>query len=144
MAHSGTTAAINGSSALKLIPLFIRRAMMPRPVAKAIPKPIVGTTSVSPLVNGINEAPSTWQMTEVATSAIMLGVNVLMFNSPTGICTSKLSVAALLAKTPAQREGTRQSKWGAGGLTALLSQGLPELEGHAVRFADSQHLRGSV
>ena len=31
-----------------------------------------------------------------------------------------------------------------GGLTALLSEGLPELEGHAVRFADSQHLRGSV
>ena len=85
IAHSGTTAAINGSSALKLIPLFIRRAMMPRPVAKAIPKPIVGTTSVSPLVNGINEAPITWQMTEVATSAIMLGVNVLILSSPTGI-----------------------------------------------------------
>ena len=86
MAHSGTTAAINGNSALKLIPLFIRRAMMPRPVAKAIPKPIVGTTSVSPLVNGINEAPITWQMTEVATSAIMLGVKELILNSPTGIC----------------------------------------------------------
>jgi len=85
MAHSGTTAAMNGSSALKLIPLLIKRAMMPRPVAKAIPKPIVGATSVSPLVNGINEAPITWQMTEVATSEIMLGVNMLILSSPTGV-----------------------------------------------------------
>ena len=76
---------MNGSSALKLIPLFIKRAIMPRPAAKAIPKPTVGMTSVSPFVNGINEAPITWQMTEVATSAIMLGVNVLILSSPTGI-----------------------------------------------------------
>ena len=94
--------------------------MIPRPVAKAIPEPIVGTTSVSPLVNGINEAPITWQMTEVATSAIMLGVNVLMFNSPTGICTSKLSVAALLAKALAHCERPCQSKWAMGGLTAIV------------------------
>ena len=29
---------MNGSSALKLMPLCIRRAMMPRPAAKAMPK----------------------------------------------------------------------------------------------------------
>ena len=85
MAHSGTTAAMNGSSALKLIPLFIKRAMMPRPVAKAIPKPTVGANSVSPLVNGINDAPITWQMTEVATSAIMVGVNVLILSILSGV-----------------------------------------------------------
>ena len=73
---------MNGSSALKLMPLFIRRAMMPRPVAKAMPKPIVGIISVSPFVIGISEAPITWQTTEVATSAIMLGVNVIMLRSP--------------------------------------------------------------
>ena len=50
-----------------------------------MPKPIVGATSVSPLVNGINDAPITWQMTEVAKSAIMVGVNVLILSSPTGV-----------------------------------------------------------
>ena len=85
IAHNGTTAAINGNSALKLIPLFISRAIIPRPVAKAMQKPIVGMISVSPFVIGINEAPITWQMTEVATSAIMLGVNVIILSSPTGI-----------------------------------------------------------
>ena len=50
-----------------------------------MPKPIVGATSVSPLVNGINEVPITWQMTEVAKSAIMVGVSVLILSSPTGV-----------------------------------------------------------
>ena len=59
IAHSGTTAAINGSSALKLIPLFISRAMVPRPVAKAMTKPTVGMISVSPFVIGIKDAPIT-------------------------------------------------------------------------------------
>ena len=48
-------------------------------------KPIVGMISVSPFVIGINEAPITWQMSEVATSAFMLGVNVIILSSPTGI-----------------------------------------------------------
>ena len=58
---------------------------MPRPAAKTVPKPIDGATPASPFVNGINEAPITWQMTEVATSVIMLGVNVLISSRPTGI-----------------------------------------------------------
>ena len=67
-------------------PLLAITAMMPRPVANAMPKPIVGIISVSPFVIGISEAPITWQTTEVATSAIMLGVNVIMLRSPAYIC----------------------------------------------------------
>ena len=67
---------MNGSKALKLIPLLMSRAIMPRPIAKAMPNPNVGMNAVRPLVIGINDAPITWQIAEVATRAMMLGVNV--------------------------------------------------------------------
>ena len=67
---------MNGSKALKLIPLLMSRAIMPKPIAKAMPNPNVGMNAVRPLVIGIKDAPITWQITEVATRAMMLGVNV--------------------------------------------------------------------
>lgn len=58
------------------------RAIMPRPIAKAMPNPNVGRISVRPFVIGIKDAPMTWQITEVATRAIMLGVNVAILRIP--------------------------------------------------------------